>query len=340
MAKRREILFNSLLRGELQIQMLSQGLSETCKLEEVQATLKEAKDIAATNKEERIAFTNRLKEKLIEPSMEFEKRNEEVIGRLVTKEFDLRKAEAEKSKAEENHRKEKERYKAHVVNENNRIGFEYRTTLRKRINFYYNQALDEKKRDKKELATLLQEVKEELAMIEVGKPVKFERSLVTVEEAKELLKEMFMYDPKDDLQAMQNEVEDVFTMYEQDIKNAAAAKEAARKRLEDEQAKAKEELDVETSTINLIASADSYAVSGAPKVKQSLAVVVENSEPWTLAVIAAFLKNFGAAKAKLQVKTWEKLSIGQMAAALGKIASESDDVTLSLPGLKLQMVEK
>lgn len=335
MANLKETTFTSLGKKELEVQGLLNNVDKDTDLKSVQEKLSKAKFTAAEAKEERLMFTNKLKEKLIDKAMEYEKRNDELITKASKHEFALREAEVEKNKGAEKKNKEIADFKLHFENGNYRIASDYRLTLSNRINFYYKGAMSQKEMNKKELAQYLQDIKNELPQIEVGKHSAFSRTLITKEEAIVLFKSVELYDPSADLEEAIKQVDVKFGMYDQDIKNAEAAikqseLDAQKKKEEEEEA-----LKVDQSTNNLVAAASSFTMSGGPVIKKNLEVEEENTTEWAMAVIASFIKNMP--RCKLRVQTWSKLSIGQMAAALGKLATETGE---KFTGLKLKEIKK
>jgi len=335
MASLKETTFQSLGKKELEVQGFLNDIDKDKDLKSVQDKLSKAKSLASEAKEERLHFTNKLKEKLIDKAMEFEKRNDDLIIKASKHEFTLREAEVEKNKEVDKKNKEISNFKLHFENGNYKIASDYRLTLSNRINFYYKGAMTQKKMSKKDLEQYIQDIKNELPQIEVGKHSSFERNLITKEEAIELFKSVQLYNPANDLKEAIENVDIKFGMYEQDIKNAEAAiKQSeidAKKKEEDE----KEALKVEQSTNTLIAAAGSFTVLGGAVIKKALEVEEENTTEWAMSVIAAFIKNM--ARCKLRVQTWSKLSIGQMAAALGKLATDTGE---TFAGLKLKEIKK
>ena len=72
-------------------------------------------------------------------------------------------------------------------------------------------------------------------------------------------------------------------------------------------------------------------MSGA-KIKKSLVLKFNNDEATAVNVILAFMKNWNELKPFLsRITTWEKLSLKQMADALGKYVT--DKPTIVFPGL-------
>ena len=84
--------FKDLQAGELEIQQLLKDAKDQ-KLDALQENLKKAKGVHEEKKEQRLKFTQRITAKIIEPAMEFEKRNQKLISDVTVIEFDKRKAE-------------------------------------------------------------------------------------------------------------------------------------------------------------------------------------------------------------------------------------------------------
>jgi len=79
----------------------------------------------------------------------------------------------------------------------------------------------------------------------------------------------------------------------------------------------------------LIAQAETLIVD-TPKVKREIKIVVIESEAWAMAVMTNFIKNWQHVNKYVKVKSWAKLSIGQMADALAKHISETGETFSNL----------
>lgn len=281
-------------------------------------------------------LTGTLTDGIIKPAMEFEKRAEAEIAKADTHEFQMRKAievETNKTQALTN---EKALYKAHIENEVNRIRITYGTTLQKLAMDSYKILLEDKEpvanfpRFKKNLAELMNATKLEPSKI-------YNRVLVTDDIAQAIIAEIEMYDPADDLKKAIASIDNVFAMYAEDLANSTAAIA----RIEETKATvsnaATDLINQEAAINTLTAKAGTFQFEGGPKVRRKMDVVVENSDAWAMALIGNFTRLFNDVRKYISVKEWEKLTLKQMATALGKYATETGD---TFSNLQLREVEK
>lgn len=330
MCNLREVTFTELQKGELQIQSLLKDHASEKNLEAIQEKIKSAKAVFEEHKERRLFFTNILKERIIEPSMEFEKRSEALIKEASQTEFTLRKTAADAAQLTQNKLAEEARFVAHVKNEFSRIATEYRGLLKRRIAFYYTGALQQKKMNKKELEEYKENIRLELPQIEVPLPEKFQPILLGVERMMELYKNIPKYSNVEELQNAVNSVEEAFAMYDSDIKNSEKAIVAVQQQQQAQESQEQQALAQEQATNSLIASADNIEIVGAPVVKKKRAIVEENTQAFALAVMTAFIQNIS--KVKLRTKEWGNVKVSQMATALNALDKE-------FPGLQYKDIE-
>lgn len=303
---------------------------------EVVGLLKSAKGKWATMEAQRKYLTGFLTDNVITPSMYFEKRALEELKKAEDHEFKMRKAIETETNKQQGLINEKAAYKTHIENEINRIRENYKAGLKKFALDCYAMLLTDKEpvselpRFKKNLVELMQKRK-------LDEPTVYNRVLVSDDEARKIIATITMYDNTADLQEAINSVDSVFTMYEQDLANSEAA--AARVKAEavtlaNETAA---NIQQEAAINNLTGRAGTFVFEGGPKVKRKMDVVIENSEAWALAVLGNFMRLFNDVRKYVSVKEWEKLTIKQMASALGKYVTETAE---ELQGLKVKEVEK
>lgn len=329
LATYKDQVFAALQQGELAVQATLANLPDD--LPTVQDRLKTAKQQAAQSKELRLQFTNMLNEKLAKPAMEFEKRSEALIATASGKELQLRKAEEAKQQAAADLLREENQLTAHITNENYRVSTEYRTALNRWVTDFYAAQLRAKKQqpDMAELENILRSVKPTA-------PVAFQLRLVSQQRAMEIYAGI----PRPEMTAILNEVlasmPDRFALYAQDLQNAEAAAKAAEEAQTKQEAEAKQTVELTAATNTLMAQAETTVVN-AVHVKRNLKVVEENTQVWAMAVMGHFIKNLPAAAPKLRVKTWAKLSIGQMAEALAKVAGDTEEL---FSGINFEEIER
>lgn len=316
--------YADLQKDELQIQALLTGKTwmETPEgLAACQEAIKTAKGIAATAIEKRKYMTGLLTDQVITPAMAFEKRMADTINAVSANELLLRKAIADQAGKTNAKANELAALKTHIENEYFRIAASYRHALKSRIAFYYMGAMDQAKMTADELATYKQVIADELPEIELSQFVRFTRNLVMDAEAMELFKSMPTYDAAPDLKEAIKSIETVFEMYDQDIENAAAAKDNAKKEADAEAVQVAEEIKVEAAT-NVLMNAATAATVVAPVVKVDTKITPDNTEKFAMMVLATAIKNWPEVSKKLGVKTWTKL-VDPFTKALDKITKET-----------------
>lgn len=317
--------FDFLTKNELKVQELCLKLQRSTDLTEIQQLLKEAKQVVAEGKDCRMTFTKMLDEKLIAPSMLFEKRNIELLKAGDEKELEVRKAAYAKAKAEEDLNKEMAGLKAHIQNEWLRIGAKYRNDIDKIITDGYTYALNGNFKGEL-LFNHMKALQKFIVDTKLDAFRKFERRLVDDAKAQAIFKEVTKYEPGNDLQAGLKSLESKFASYDADLQNKEKAIAQAQREADEKKAKEQEQLEIETSTNNLVSQASEYTVTGegaAPSLKYKDEIVEENTPEWAMAVLTAFITNFKDVSPLLKVKTWSKLSISQMGTALEKIHNET-----------------
>lgn len=334
MAGIREQLFTDLQNAELSIQGIITPASDSQDLATVQAAINTAKATIKEAKEKRLAFSRLIDEKLLTPAMEFEKRMIATIEGVSTHELELRKKAEQDAQKKQAHANELAAFKAHVTNEWYRIAMQYRSALDQEITATYvsnlrgNVTIDRK--------TLLPAIADSLRTITLPSPNKYQRTLVTDDEAKEVVATIRPYDPAPDLQKAIDGLEERFSMYENDLANPEEAAKATENEQSDKHQQQNQALAAEQATNVLIAAAETIQID-APTVKRELRIIIIESEQWAMAVVANFMKNWQYVNKYVRVKSWNKLSIGQMADALAKHISETGE---QLRGLQTEEVCK
>lgn len=334
----RKQTFDTLQAYELEVQALQKAGLESQELEGVQKSLREAKSKAAEAKECRLFFTGMLQDKIIAKSMEFEKRNDEVVKLLVEHEFKLRESANTLAKQNEDVNREKEEFKAHVKNEHYRIAADYRSQLLKLVSDSYVNALSSKF-PVKEIEEYKRSIKGFCADVKLSAFKKFSALLIDSKEMMSIYTSIPKYEPAADLEAAIKSVDEKFSMYANDLKNAEAASARVKAEAHEQEIAIQQEVEIEAAQNTLIASAGTLVMSGGPNtaVKRKWEVVDENTQQWALLVMSAFMANMKELIEYVKVKTWEKLSIGQMAAAIAKGKTEKN---LNFPNLQFKEVKK
>lgn len=323
---KKKVCFDELTRMELEIQGIIAGVTEEKDLAKVQEKLNLAKTKTAELKDCRLQFTGMLNDRLIIPAMEFEKRAAASLDPVVAHELALRLDANKKANEAAALQREISNFQAHIKNEFYRIATEYRNMLEQQIQTTYVGAL-QTKMPVDHIPQYIKDIQFILPTLKTPPFVKFVRTLITDEKAKEIFAAIEPYKPQQVLDAAIKRVEEVYSMYKHDYENAEAAAKAAEDALAKKISDSNEALALETSTNKLLAQATPaeplVLTGGKTTVKSKLVIVTENTEAWAIAVIANTVKNWNRVKTTFKVKTWEKLSLGQMADALGKIATEN-----------------
>ena len=264
-------------------------------------------------------FTNKITTGIIEPLMAFEKRLDPKINEqyktLEIASLDLRKKEFEKVAAINLINQELADFKMHLQTEFWKYVNAYKTEARKQINSFYAMALKAKTKVGVEQALVF------LKDIQIAPIVKF-RNLHL--EKSEML-EIYNAFPKPNMEHaftdMCDEFTELFEHFDAAVLNADAAlkaqEEKAMQMANEENQKLKESIAINT----LVGMAETATIAG-PKIKKTLVVEVSENEGWAKAVLGAYLMGFNDC-AKFRRGSFSKMSIGQMADQLGKLATEN-----------------
>ena len=324
-------LFAGLEKGELSIQGTLATVKSEAALPDIQTAIKTAKAQMKSDQDARKNFTGLIEEKLTKPAMAFEKRNAEAIAAAETIELSVRKRESAKAQEAALLAQESAQFTAHVSNEYYRMAATYRQRLAYIINNGYTQSLQNK-----ELADIAG-MEATLNAEEVPKFVKYNRVLLSDAAAMEIFTKIKPYTKTDDLKNAITALHHQWSMFAEDVANAEAAIAQTNKAAQEAAQEVQQEVAIETATNTLMAQAEYNAIPEGPKVKRKMEVEVVNSEAWAKAVIANFIKNWPDCAAMVRVKSWDKLSLSQMAAALGQLATSTGE---TFTGLGLIETEK
>lgn len=316
-------LFDRLRLDELACQGELKNI-ENLPLEKMQSALKSAKFNLSEAKRKRMDFTRMIDDKLTSPSMEFEKRMASIIDEASKLELAKRLAIESESKEQQLHANEVALYKAHIVNEWTRIAHEYRSNLQKMIDSSYINCIKARV-DVAKVPDMVADLENILARIELSTFVKFHRMFITDQEALDIFHSIDKYEPAGDLKYYQSFALDTFSMYAHDFNSIEKLEEEQRIRV----AKAEQELKADLAINTLIAQSETLIVE-TPKVKREIKIVVIESEAWAMAILTNFIKNWQYVNKYVKVKSWAKLSIGQMADALSKHISETGETFSNL----------
>jgi hypothetical protein len=319
-------LFDRLRLDELACQAELKDI-QNLPLEKMQSALKSAKFNLSEAKRKRLDFTRMIDDKLSQPSMEFEKRMAAMIDEAAKLELAARLDIESKAIEAQLLQNEIAQFKTHIVNEWTRIAHEYRSNLQKMIDSSYINCI-KAKNPVSDVPAMVADLKDILSRFALGNFQKFNTRLITDQQALEIFHSIDKYVHDGDLAYYQTLAEERFQMYAHDLANAESlAKLEAEQRIR--VAQAEQELAADIATNTLIAQAETLIVD-TPKVKREIKIVVVESEAWAMSVMSNFIKNWQYVNKYVKVKSWAKLSIGQMAEALAKHISETGETFANL----------
>jgi hypothetical protein len=293
----------------------------------MQANLRNAKFNLSEAKRKRLDFTRMIDEKLTQPSMEFEKRMAAMIDEATKLELAARLDIESKAIEAQLLQNEIAQFKTHIVNEWTRIAHEYRSNLQKMIDSSYINCI-KAKNPVSQVPAMVADLKDIMSRFALGNFQKFDTRLITNEQALAIFHSIDKYVHDGDLAYYQTLAEERFKMYAHDLANVwSLAKLEQEQQIRVTQAEIELAADIATNT--LIAQAETLIVD-TPKVKREIKIVVIESEAWAMAVLTNFIKNWQYVNKYVKVKSWAKLSIGQMAEALAKHISETGETFSNL----------
>jgi hypothetical protein len=223
------------------------------------------------------------------------------------------------AKEQQLHANEVALYKAHIVNEWTRIAHEYRSNLQKMIDSSYINCIKARV-DVAKVPDMIADLVNILAKIELSNFQKFDINFISSQEALEIFYSIDKYEQSGDLKYYQELVAVKFEMYAHDFNSVEKLEEEQRIRV----AQSEQELKADLAINTLIAQSETLIVE-TPKVKREIKIVVIESEAWAMAIMTNFIKNWQHVNKYVKVKSWAKLSIGQMADALAKHISETGE---------------
>jgi len=320
MALAKNKLVNDLSKMELQSQSILLPVKSSEDYKKIDEAAAAYRKLHTDIIELRKPFTNAIDTGIVQPLMAFEKRvdpkNNEDYLLITSRSLALRKAESDKAALTNQKNAEISRFKGFVENEFFRVAAEYRALLRREILAQYRICLESG------LSNDTTDIKLMMKTLPIPPINKFQTSILT----KEGMFEIYTGVPKPDYIGIYNEYmiecDGVFANFESDKANAAAAiahQEQQNKLADIEEQKA---LNEEMAMNTLIATSETVTIEE-PKIKRTLQVVIIESEQWAKSVMAAFVVNLPNLGDYIRVKSWSKLTVGQMATALGQLATKT-----------------
>jgi hypothetical protein len=327
-------LFDELQRAELAVQDYINGIDGN-PLDVIQHNIKSAKQVMADAKSKRLEFTRMIDEKLIIPATAFEKRMADNIKDAEAVELKIRIDAAENAEKQQAIANEAAALKAHIVNEWFRIAAQYRYELEKiTLESYSNCIKNRVPVD--QLETMTSDMERILNAWNLPGFKMFERRLISDGQAKEIYDSIEKYNPANDLKTAIKNISLIWSTYSNDLANADVAIESIEKHKQVAEMAMKMDVEFETATNSLIAEAETLIVN-TPKVKKELKIVVVESEQWAKAIVSNFVRLWPYCNKFVRVKSWSKLTIGQMVDALAKHINETGNV---IPGIETEEICK
>jgi hypothetical protein len=330
----KETLVNNLNNAELSIQGILADLQSKDHAN-IEHAINEAKSVFKQAKGSRLEFTRLIDDKLINPIMDYEKRMQKNIDAGVVIELEARKAEALRIQAEQIYLNEVAAFKTHIKNELARIKNKYIDDLRKGINVMYREYLLQKE-PIENIAQMKLHAENFIKSFKLDDFQKFPLHAVTNEQAFEIWEEMGTYNPEQDLSNALDSIDDVFKTYQLDLQNAEMAILANQQKQNEIDKSRLEQQTFEKLSNELIDDANSVKLE-MPKFKNEIRIVFENSETWALNIITHFMKNYQFISKHIKVKTWDKLTLGQMSTALAKHIQETGE---QIPSFQIEEICK
>lgn len=331
-------------------------------LELVQEILKEQKKNYEELKGMRLYVTGMIKDKVVEPLMEYERRVDKLIDTAIEHEFNFRKVVESKEKEANSKLQLEANLRAHIKSENARVELEHTRNLMEYALKAYGKALKDKQ-TKAQLPHYIKSIKKFMSEVALPEFKRFESGLEfkTPEREKAfktwaigiLKEEGGRYDGKKSLKEVCKKFEasfgaaPAFKNFAADMKKAPEVMKRITKDIKALTIKTQEAIIVEESINKLQAESASmtYAGTSKTKVKRKMVVVDLPSDPiWAMSVIENFIKLKNDCLKYLRLNDWSNLKVSQMADALGKLATESSWTSTiknqPYSGLTLKVAEK
>jgi hypothetical protein len=165
---------------------------------------------------------------------------------------------------------------------------------------------------------------------------RFPLNAVTEQQAHEIFMDFEKYDGTQDLENAIYSINDVFKTYQLDLQNAEMAILAnQQKQIEIDKSRLEQQT-FEKLSNELIDDANSVKLE-MPKFKNEIRIVNDNTETWALNIITHFMKNYQFISKYIKVKSWDKLTLGQMSTALAKHIQETGE---QIPSFKIEEICK
>jgi hypothetical protein len=333
LAENKNNLTNQLAVAELGLQQILLGVNQTdhAAITEALATYrKKHSEMVAQRKE----FTSIIDANIVQPLMAFEKRadpkSNETYLDIDAKGLSLRQAEAQKANQFQAVESEKSMFIAHCTNEYLRIENKYILDLSAVIDTGYAANLKAKS-PKPHLDNIIVNMK----AVKIDQPAKFEPQYLTKEQMREIY---LTITPPNCAKFLAEKIDflpQVFINYESDLANAQAAIERMETDAKIAVIEAEKKVEAESAINTLVATASTPVIE-TPKIKRDLIIESVNSAEWAQLIMTTFIANMPTLTRLVRVKSWEKLSIGQMADAIAKHATDTGETFKGVTYVEVQ----
>jgi len=322
LAQTKNELTQKLANSELALQkiLLDVNVKDHKSIDEALQTYRKSHTMLIETRKE---FTSIIEANIVQPLMQFEKRSDPKVNtlylELTTTSLNLRQEAAKKAHEFQALENEKGMFLNHCTNEFLRIESKYIQDLNNSIDTGYAANLSSGTP-----TPHLELLETNLRGVKLDSIRKFTPAIITKEQMQELFVKVEQPKYNDILENKIAMLPQIFINYESDLANAAAAIE---QRELDAKIAAKEiahKLEAETAINTLISNASTPVVE-TPKIKVELKIEIVNSPEWAQLIMTHFIANMPTLIKYVRVKTWDNLSIGQMATAISKHASETGE---------------
>lgn len=332
--KKNETLYQLEL-AELKYQGLLLPVQESNNHEEIDVALAEARKVYNDAILGRKDFTRIIDENIIQSMMAPEKRMDPKVNQLYlsasNRSLSLRKAkEAETAKINAKNQ-ETAAFKIHVENEFLRSAATYRGKLIEMIEQAYKEWLKAGLK-KPDFAGL------EKVLVSITPPPvnKFQPVHLQHEDMQKIFDSCDKPNYNEIFKETDFIIKTKFANWDSDLANAEAAIKHAEEQAQLAAAEEKRRVEEEAAFTTLVTTAEAVTVE-APKIRRNVIVEEENTEAWFKAVVTTFITHLPHMDKYIRVKSWSKLSVGQMANYLGQYATDTGEL---FTGLILKEVEK
>ena len=317
MAAQKNKLTHDLQQMELKAQGLLLPHTNSKDYTAIDAALGAYRKLNTDITETRKAFTNMIDAAIVQPLMQYEKRVKdfELYATLTAKSLSLRKEETDKANQQNLKNQAIANFKAHCANEFYKAKEDLRGKIRKEISKQYQLHLTNR------ISPTIEKIYELLRLLKPEPSAKFNTNLVTNEELAVVYDSLMKPDYEEIYKHGHDSLISTFSNFDSDLANAAAAIRHQQDQAKLADAKAATAMAEETAINTLIAHSETVVID-TPKIKKTLVVTVVESEQWAKTIMAAFIANMQHMSKYIKVKSWSKLTIGQMAEYLGKYSTD------------------